>query len=344
MDYYEELGIDRSASPEEIRQAYKHLVRLLHPDHCSDNAVRPLADLQMKRLNGVLRILTNPVEREMYDRSIFGGQSQQGFEPVLRPPIIRRTPPWFWPVAGVSLFLALVVLLAYTPLAAPRQVVAPEPNKPVPAVVSKKAMNPGTSRGASAQGYGQGHLPPGPKQEPSLSAEPEEIVPTASPPVTPANDAPVPSEVATPIAPLEQSSGNVPSPVPILEPSLAPTEAPFSGVWLLLPSPHSKSAGLYPPEYIELSLTEVSGTLRGRYLARYHIPDQAISPVVAFQFEGQAGPDRANLPWSGPGGARGEIRLRLLTRETLEATWVANQLSGELSLISGTATLVRKRE
>src|SRR5580700_6302662 len=34
MDYYEELGIDRSASPEEIRQAYKHLVRLLHPDHC----------------------------------------------------------------------------------------------------------------------------------------------------------------------------------------------------------------------------------------------------------------------------------------------------------------------
>ena len=36
MDHYEELGLDRSASPEEIRQAYKRLVRLLHPDRCSD--------------------------------------------------------------------------------------------------------------------------------------------------------------------------------------------------------------------------------------------------------------------------------------------------------------------
>jgi len=116
----------------------------------------------------------------------------------------------------------------------------------------------------------------------------------------------------------------------------------LTGVWLLLPSPHAKTSGLYPPDYIELSLTEQSGILHGRYRARYHIPDQAISPTVSFQFEGQSGPDRASLPWSGAGGSKGEVRLRLLPSGTLEVSWVANQLSEELGLISGTATLVRK--
>src|ERR1017187_2466926 len=100
MDYYEELGVDRSASPDEIRQAYRHLVRLLHPDHCNDDQVRPLADLQMKRLNGVLRVLTNPAERETYDRSVFGDQgSPPTFPAPLPPPPLRGPQVWFWHVA-----------------------------------------------------------------------------------------------------------------------------------------------------------------------------------------------------------------------------------------------------
>ena len=67
MDYYEEFGVDRSAAVAEIRQAYKRLVKLLHPDHCRDEAVRRLADLQMKRLNGILKTLTDPLERAGYD-------------------------------------------------------------------------------------------------------------------------------------------------------------------------------------------------------------------------------------------------------------------------------------
>ena len=129
---------------------------------------------------------------------------------------------------------------------------------------------------------------------------------------------------------------------PVLDPAQAPLVRQLTGVWLLSPSPHPKTNGLYPPDYVELSLTEESGILYGRYRARYHIRDQAIPPTVSFQFEGQAGPDRATLPWIGAGGARGEIQLRLLTPGTLEVTWVANQLSKELGLISGTATLVRK--
>jgi len=32
MNYYEELGLSRAATTEQVRQAYRNLVRLLHPD------------------------------------------------------------------------------------------------------------------------------------------------------------------------------------------------------------------------------------------------------------------------------------------------------------------------
>jgi curved DNA-binding protein CbpA len=73
MTYYEELGVPAEASREEIRQAYKRLVRLLHPDRCGDPATRALAELQMRRLNGILEVLSRPDERANYDRSLMEG-------------------------------------------------------------------------------------------------------------------------------------------------------------------------------------------------------------------------------------------------------------------------------
>ena len=347
MDYYEELGVDRSASPDEIRQAYKHLVRLLHPDHCSDDRVRPLADLQMKRLNGVLRVLTNPEEREIYDRSVFGRLSPQGFPhmfPAPLPPPPRPKPQWFWAVAGASTFLALVALLAYTPQSAPRQIAAPEQTGPVSTAAPKKPAR----QGLGASGVRQ--LAPSPSPQPLIQGPGREQSPSMELDVSPRDDSsPVALTNDPPVVTPTLNIGSLPDhpveiepAVPGLEPAHKPPGPRLTGVWLLLPSPHAKTNGLYPPDYIELSLNEESGILRGRYRARYHIPDQAISPTVSFQFEGPAGPDRASLPWSGAGGARGEVRLRLLTPGTLEVAWVANQLSEELGLISGTATLVRK--
>src|SRR5258707_14977477 len=70
MTYYEELSLAESASVEEIRQAYKTLARLLHPDQQSEEPLRKVAELQMTRLNEIVAVLTDPLRREQYDASI----------------------------------------------------------------------------------------------------------------------------------------------------------------------------------------------------------------------------------------------------------------------------------
>lgn len=64
-DYYEILGVDRNASAEEIRRAYRRLARSHHPDlHSSD----PEAEARFKEINEAHEVLRNPETRAMYDR------------------------------------------------------------------------------------------------------------------------------------------------------------------------------------------------------------------------------------------------------------------------------------
>jgi hypothetical protein len=67
MNYYEELGLESSASPEEIRRAYRKLAQVLHPDQHQDEAMRRVCERQLARLNGIADILEDPARREEYD-------------------------------------------------------------------------------------------------------------------------------------------------------------------------------------------------------------------------------------------------------------------------------------
>jgi curved DNA-binding protein CbpA len=70
VNHFEELGLERSAGPDQIRQAYRTLAFLLHPDRQRSEQHRKLADLQMKRLNAAIETLLDPARRRAYESEL----------------------------------------------------------------------------------------------------------------------------------------------------------------------------------------------------------------------------------------------------------------------------------
>nr|BAL54757.1 curved DNA-binding protein [uncultured Chloroflexota bacterium] len=64
-DYYRILGIDRNASAEEIRQAYRKLAKQYHPDR---NPGDKAAEEKFKEINEAYQVLSDPQKRAHYDR------------------------------------------------------------------------------------------------------------------------------------------------------------------------------------------------------------------------------------------------------------------------------------
>ena len=57
MDPYQVLGIPRNASDEDIKKAYRDLVRKYHPDNYQDNPLADLAQEKMKEINEAYDLL-----------------------------------------------------------------------------------------------------------------------------------------------------------------------------------------------------------------------------------------------------------------------------------------------
>jgi curved DNA-binding protein len=70
-DYYEVLGVPRSADAEQIQQAFRTLARRHHPDVNKD----PSAEERFKELNEAYQVLSDPKTRARYDR--FGPDFRQ---------------------------------------------------------------------------------------------------------------------------------------------------------------------------------------------------------------------------------------------------------------------------
>lgn len=64
-DPYEVLGIDRSATQDDIKGAFRKLAAKHHPDRNPDD---PGASQRFKELNAAYQILSDPKKREMFDR------------------------------------------------------------------------------------------------------------------------------------------------------------------------------------------------------------------------------------------------------------------------------------
>ena len=87
-DYYEVLGVDKSASDDEIKKAYRKLAKQWHPDANLDNKAE--AEAKFKEVGEAYEVLSNPQKRKNYDQfgsadgpsfggSGFGGYGTSGF-------------------------------------------------------------------------------------------------------------------------------------------------------------------------------------------------------------------------------------------------------------------------
>lgn len=74
-DYYEVLGVNKNATEDELKKAYRKLAKKYHPDANLDN--KEEAEKKFKEVNEAYETLSDPQKRKMYDQ--FGPDGPQGF-------------------------------------------------------------------------------------------------------------------------------------------------------------------------------------------------------------------------------------------------------------------------
>ena len=65
VDYYKILGLDKSASPKDVKNAYRKLARKYHPDLNPNNAD---AKTNFQQINEANEVLSDPEKRKKYDQ------------------------------------------------------------------------------------------------------------------------------------------------------------------------------------------------------------------------------------------------------------------------------------
>jgi molecular chaperone DnaJ len=77
-DYYEVLGLERNATEEDIKKAFRRLARQFHPDTLTGELEKKAAEEKFKEINEAYAILSDQDKRRRYDT--FGHDGGQGFD------------------------------------------------------------------------------------------------------------------------------------------------------------------------------------------------------------------------------------------------------------------------
>ena len=363
MNFYEELGVPPDAPPDTIREAYRNVARLMHPDAQTNPVLKESAEVQMKRINQLYDTLSDPERRRRYDQELGKTAERPGTIIIHAPAHHSRssrgrqeTLVWFAVTAACTiLILWLATREPVSPAVYPRSGqgdTAAAPLAPPSTATAQKsrgerwrddeisrlraelsAVNADRERLAKQIAMMESERGERKFQPPASPQKARITVPEVQNPgsLAAAHSMPFP-----PIAPLE-----------VALPAVAPPPAPkskWAGSWQYVPAPADRRrAALFPPEFIETVIVEDNGRLHGQYHARFKVGSAKISPDVNYRFEGTIAGWSGRLTWSGSGGANGEVQLHLVSESSLEVTWSADYLGTSMGLASGTAVLSRRK-
>jgi len=402
INFYEELGVEPDASSEQIRDAFRAMVRLLHPDQQTDPVLKQIAERQMRKMNRIYEVLSDAERRRRYDETL----EEEKFPTIIvnaaaDNPNFRLLIGRFAWIGAVLVSAALLIWLAssqnnsslsrardsfaafYDPSASSAN---PRESLPGDSEIQRLRSNLRTmtvERDAAIRELNKLRSAASPFLPELPAAAPE-----SSQPVTTLTELPSPAKTSTPVnaapaanvapavnpppvvsaAPPPPVSPAPPvksNPLPVTTPpanpvqtvKLTPPVTParvepvanrhLSGSWYYVRPANGQqnsNRALYVPEFIEATVTEENGTVRGKYRSRFVVPDRSISPDVNFSFSGVVNGSTATCPWTGAGGAMGEVTLTLLPNNSMRIDWTASQMGKQQGLASGTAVLTRKVE
>jgi hypothetical protein len=290
---------------------YLDRVRVLHPDLQREPSRKLQAEFQMKRVNRAYAVLSDPDRRRRYDAELASGEGEKPEAPLVNRKKGRSraraviTLGWLICAFAGTVGIGWYVSQQTLLPSAPEQVNA----APAPPPASQPAQPPAASEGTAELESLRSDLA-------AARAERDRAL----------------EQTILQAKELDFLTGRI----------LAPPAGArrFSGVWVLPELTASSSA--FTPEAVDLILNEQQGAIQGRYRARYPGMGTPEAPMVRFYLEGKSQGNVANATWSGVGGSKGEIQIKLASDDALQLVWSTTQPGKQSGPDSGTVALVRK--